>query len=106
MYILYIYILVYSYKRPRASGCARSSFDCAQLLRFAPAAFVLARGALAVACVRSWCVCALELGRPGSILLARGTVRALFSVDFQSFSSSTGRCDEKGSTLTKHWQER
>ena len=81
---------------------ARSSSDCAQLLRFAPAAFVPARGTLAVARVRSRCVVALELGRPGSIWLARGTVRATFSFHFRSFSGPHRRSDGKGPTCNPY----
>ena len=97
-----VYPLVYSHKRVRRRARARSSSDCAELLRCAPAAFVLARGALAVPGVRSECAFPLELGRAGSIWLARGHVRAPFSSDFRTFSWSSGRFDKKRSTLTKH----
>ena len=50
-------------------------------------------------------VCSSVLARPDSILVARGTVWAASSFEFPSFSGSSGRSDEKGSTLTKHWQE-
>ena len=86
----------------RGLPCARSSLDCVFLLCCAPAAFVLARGALAVARVRSECAFPLEFGRPGSSLLAREAVRASFSSDFRTFSWSRGRFDKKRSTLTKH----
>ena len=69
---------------------ARSSSDCAQLLRFALLRAFWPVGALAVPHVRSRCVWPLGLGRPDSILLARGTVRAPFRSIFARFGGRAG----------------
>ena len=102
IYIFGIYPFVNPYKSLRGGGARALRLTALWLLRFAPAAFVPARGTLAVARVRSRCVVALELGRPGSILLARGTVRATFSFHFRSFSGPHRRSDGKGPTCNPY----